>query len=420
MGDPTKDIPPKELKIRNHKQTKSPIEEPPELELKDLPPHLEYAFLEGTSKLPNEESDESEMETIMEQVSVFACKIPYDREDYRACFQSSDTRYVGSVPTRGQVAEPKPVEYEVSNNVVLCDIPLSATWRRLSNDSLSRGGGSNVSLSRLANGSVPRVRYDKNVEVADGYCYMKSDLGCGKHNEQPDLGCQRFQMGCQSAGRKCLLFPIVVGHFLELLLCLIETKSWEVDCSVGVCAGSLSRALLLVEKAHVQKSASDRSTMNMIIVMEMHTRSSILSWAWWVKHHNNSQPINARQQALIDILIQKNEITRDTKGVVFGDPRRYGVCTGRNVVLSVSGSLTVINDGVTTCLSMSKQLRSVNRIGQRKVNALRKGQIKIDMEAKSRKSPTAELFEVDSGRISIRHCRLLKSITLNALAESQG
>nr|GEV90738.1 reverse transcriptase domain-containing protein [Tanacetum cinerariifolium] len=32
--------------------TKPSIEEPPELELKDLPPHLEYAFLEGTDKLP--------------------------------------------------------------------------------------------------------------------------------------------------------------------------------------------------------------------------------------------------------------------------------------------------------------------------------------------------------------------------------
>ncbi|GKA85210.1 reverse transcriptase domain-containing protein [Tanacetum coccineum] len=32
--------------------TKSSIEEPPKLELKDLPSHLEYAFLEGTDKLP--------------------------------------------------------------------------------------------------------------------------------------------------------------------------------------------------------------------------------------------------------------------------------------------------------------------------------------------------------------------------------
>ncbi|GJW05176.1 reverse transcriptase domain-containing protein [Tanacetum coccineum] len=34
------------------KTDKSSIDEPPEIELKDLPPHLEYAFLEGDNKLP--------------------------------------------------------------------------------------------------------------------------------------------------------------------------------------------------------------------------------------------------------------------------------------------------------------------------------------------------------------------------------
>ncbi|GJU33076.1 reverse transcriptase domain-containing protein [Tanacetum coccineum] len=34
------------------KNKKSSIDEPPKVELKDLPPHLEYAFLEGTDKLP--------------------------------------------------------------------------------------------------------------------------------------------------------------------------------------------------------------------------------------------------------------------------------------------------------------------------------------------------------------------------------
>ncbi|GJY12931.1 FRIGIDA-like protein [Tanacetum coccineum] len=28
----------------------------------------------------------------------------------------------------------------------------------------------------------------------------KAPSGCGKHNEQPDVGCQRFQIGCKSAG----------------------------------------------------------------------------------------------------------------------------------------------------------------------------------------------------------------------------
>nr|GEW04150.1 reverse transcriptase domain-containing protein [Tanacetum cinerariifolium] len=42
----------KKLKIYEAKSDKSSIDEPPEVELKDLPPHLEYAFLEGDDKFP--------------------------------------------------------------------------------------------------------------------------------------------------------------------------------------------------------------------------------------------------------------------------------------------------------------------------------------------------------------------------------
>nr|GEX51080.1 reverse transcriptase domain-containing protein [Tanacetum cinerariifolium] len=41
-----------ELKACKAKTIKSSIDEPPEVELKDLPPHLEYAFLKGNNKLP--------------------------------------------------------------------------------------------------------------------------------------------------------------------------------------------------------------------------------------------------------------------------------------------------------------------------------------------------------------------------------
>nr|GEY17100.1 reverse transcriptase domain-containing protein [Tanacetum cinerariifolium] len=42
----------KELKVCEAKTVKSSIDKPPEVELNDLPPHLEYAFLEGDNKLP--------------------------------------------------------------------------------------------------------------------------------------------------------------------------------------------------------------------------------------------------------------------------------------------------------------------------------------------------------------------------------
>ncbi|GJV38218.1 hypothetical protein Tco_1410695 [Tanacetum coccineum] len=42
----------KELKLCEAKTVEPSINEPPEVELKELPPHLEYAFLEGDDKLP--------------------------------------------------------------------------------------------------------------------------------------------------------------------------------------------------------------------------------------------------------------------------------------------------------------------------------------------------------------------------------
>nr|GFC31953.1 reverse transcriptase domain-containing protein [Tanacetum cinerariifolium] len=41
-----------ELKACEAQTIKSSVDEPPEVEIKDLPPHLEYDFLEGDNKLP--------------------------------------------------------------------------------------------------------------------------------------------------------------------------------------------------------------------------------------------------------------------------------------------------------------------------------------------------------------------------------
>ncbi|GKF59506.1 hypothetical protein Tco_0176292 [Tanacetum coccineum] len=53
--DSTPDLPPNlhpVCLINDAEKIKSSIEDPPDLILKDLPSHLEYAFLEVTSKLP--------------------------------------------------------------------------------------------------------------------------------------------------------------------------------------------------------------------------------------------------------------------------------------------------------------------------------------------------------------------------------
>nr|GFA42399.1 reverse transcriptase domain-containing protein [Tanacetum cinerariifolium] len=45
-------LPPMDLKLAEESKEKSFVEEPPELELKDLPSYLEYAFLENSNKFP--------------------------------------------------------------------------------------------------------------------------------------------------------------------------------------------------------------------------------------------------------------------------------------------------------------------------------------------------------------------------------
>ncbi|GJR39157.1 hypothetical protein Tco_1214841 [Tanacetum coccineum] len=52
INDPSSPLPLKELHFEELKMIKSSIDDSPELEVKDLPSHLEYAFLEGTNKLP--------------------------------------------------------------------------------------------------------------------------------------------------------------------------------------------------------------------------------------------------------------------------------------------------------------------------------------------------------------------------------
>ncbi|GJS71860.1 reverse transcriptase domain-containing protein [Tanacetum coccineum] len=51
-SDLTSILPTEEQKFKELKTVEPSSDEPPELELKDLPPHLKYAFLEGTDKLP--------------------------------------------------------------------------------------------------------------------------------------------------------------------------------------------------------------------------------------------------------------------------------------------------------------------------------------------------------------------------------
>nr|GEX46628.1 reverse transcriptase domain-containing protein [Tanacetum cinerariifolium] len=82
LNDDPFQLPPMDLKQREVVKAKSSIEEPPKLELKDLPSHLKYAYLEGADKLPviiakdlKEDEKEALLKVLKSHKRVIAWKI---------------------------------------------------------------------------------------------------------------------------------------------------------------------------------------------------------------------------------------------------------------------------------------------------------------------------------------------------------
>nr|GFC53026.1 reverse transcriptase domain-containing protein [Tanacetum cinerariifolium] len=83
-----------ELKACEAKTIKSFVDEPPEVKLKDLPPHLEYAFLEGDNKFPviitkelGEEEKAALIKVLKSHKRAIAWKLSGIQEDYKPAIQ---------------------------------------------------------------------------------------------------------------------------------------------------------------------------------------------------------------------------------------------------------------------------------------------------------------------------------------------
>nr|GEU86553.1 reverse transcriptase domain-containing protein [Tanacetum cinerariifolium] len=87
-------FPPKELNIEEIKTVKSSIDEPPELELKDLPYYLEYAHLEGTNKLTviiEKGLKNDEKEALLKMLKSHKQAIAWKITDIKDCIDAFET-----------------------------------------------------------------------------------------------------------------------------------------------------------------------------------------------------------------------------------------------------------------------------------------------------------------------------------------
>nr|GEU35690.1 reverse transcriptase domain-containing protein [Tanacetum cinerariifolium] len=93
----------KELKVCEDKTVKSSVDEPPKVELKDLPPHLEYAFLEGDNKLPDviaKELGDEEKSALIKVLKSHKRAITWKLSDIQGGFIVVENEENELIPTR--------------------------------------------------------------------------------------------------------------------------------------------------------------------------------------------------------------------------------------------------------------------------------------------------------------------------------
>nr|GEY18862.1 reverse transcriptase domain-containing protein [Tanacetum cinerariifolium] len=101
-----------DLKQGEAVKAKSSIEEPPELELKELPPHLEYAYLKGADKLPVIISKDLKID---EKEALLKVLKSHKRMDFMVTFKFQSIR-----PTKKRPLSPVPMEH-----LLIAECPLA-------------------------------------------------------------------------------------------------------------------------------------------------------------------------------------------------------------------------------------------------------------------------------------------------------
>nr|GFA02415.1 hypothetical protein [Tanacetum cinerariifolium] len=114
----------KELKVCEAKTVKSSVDEPTEVELKDLPPHLEYTFLKGDNKWPviiAKELGDEEKSDLIKVLKSHKRAIAWKVSDIQGGFTVVENEENELIPTRLVTGWPVCIDYQKLNEATRKD-----------------------------------------------------------------------------------------------------------------------------------------------------------------------------------------------------------------------------------------------------------------------------------------------------------
>ncbi|GJW66407.1 reverse transcriptase domain-containing protein [Tanacetum coccineum] len=379
--DPSPTLPPKEIKTIEIKNEKSSIDEPPELELKDLPSLLEYAFLEGNDKLPviiakdlKDEEKDRLLKVLKSHKQAIAWKISDIKEvikllDAELIYPISDSPWVSLVhyvPKKGGMTVVTNDDNELIPTRLVTEWRVCIDYRKL-ND-----------VTRKDHFPLPFM--DQMLERLVGnefYCFLDGLFGYfhipidPKDQEKTTFTCpygtfayRRMPFGLCNAPRtfqRCMMviFHDMIGKTMEVFM---DDFSVFGD-SFSTCLSHLEKMLqrcedtnlvLNWEKSHfmvkegivlghkISKSGIEVDRAKVDVIAKLPHPTTVRDFA---NYHAGNFVIKGMSSQ------QKNKLFKDVKHYFWDDPFLFKICADQVIRRCVSGQEAV--DILTACHSGS-------------------------------------------------------------------
>ncbi|GJX07734.1 hypothetical protein Tco_0195666 [Tanacetum coccineum] len=221
INDPFQ-LPPMDLKQGEIIKAKPSIEEPPELELKDLPSHLEYAYLEENDKLPviiayKKDAEKSGIEVDRAKVDVFA-KLPHPTTVKGVRSFLGHAGFYRALSRLSSIARPmnhllrKETPFRVSKRLYVALKTLKTTYRSsiLVIQEFGKTYLSNLCVMQIDFANCAVLGQRKDESYLSAYTYASKSMN-------PKLKFITLDGGERNACRCVLLLKNVLGKYLSYL-----------------------------------------------------------------------------------------------------------------------------------------------------------------------------------------------------------